>query len=50
MFSALRRVWFPIALVACRKAVPDLPDLTSEDLRTVADLYARNFDLQPVGS
>ncbi len=26
-------------------AAPDLPDLTPDDLRTVADLYARNFDL-----
>ena len=28
-------------------AAPDLPDLTAEDLREVAALYARNFDLQP---
>jgi aryl-alcohol dehydrogenase-like predicted oxidoreductase len=28
-------------------AAPDLPDLTPEDLREVAALYARNFDLQP---
>ena len=28
-------------------AAPDLPDLTEDDLRRVAALYARNFDLQP---
>ena len=31
-------------------AAPDLPDITAEDLHTVADLFARNFDLQPVTS
>ena len=30
-------------------AAPDLPDLTPDDLREVAALYARNFDLQPAG-
>jgi len=29
-------------------AAPDLPDLTSDELQRVADLYARNFDVQPV--
>jgi len=28
-------------------AAPDLPDLTEDDLREVAALYARNFDLEP---
>ena len=30
-------------------AAPDLPDLTPDDLREIAALYARNFDLQPAG-
>jgi aryl-alcohol dehydrogenase-like predicted oxidoreductase len=29
-------------------AAPDLPDLTAEDLRRVADLYVRNFGVEPV--
>jgi aryl-alcohol dehydrogenase-like predicted oxidoreductase len=29
-------------------AAPDLPDLTADDVQRVADLYARNFDVQPV--
>jgi aryl-alcohol dehydrogenase-like predicted oxidoreductase len=28
-------------------AAPDLPDLTPDDLKEIAALYARNFDLQP---
>jgi aryl-alcohol dehydrogenase-like predicted oxidoreductase len=28
-------------------AAPDLPDLTPDDLREIAALYARNFDLEP---
>ena len=28
-------------------AAPDLPDLTPDDLREVAALYARNFDVAP---
>ena len=28
-------------------AASDLPDLTDQDLRTVAELYERNFDLEP---
>ena len=27
----------------------DLPDLTPDEVRTVGELYARNFDLQPAG-
>lgn len=31
-------------------AAPDKPDLTPADLRRVADLYERNFDVTPVGA
>jgi aryl-alcohol dehydrogenase-like predicted oxidoreductase len=31
-------------------AAPDKPDLTPDDLRRVAELYARNFDVAPVGA
>ena len=31
-------------------AAPDLADLTPEDLRRVAELYERNFDVTPVGA
>ncbi len=31
-------------------AAPDKPDLTPNDLRRVAELYERNFDVPPVGA
>jgi len=31
-------------------AAPDMPDLTAEDLVQVAELYARNYDVTPVGA
>ena len=31
-------------------AAPDKPDLTPDDLRRVAELYERNFDVTPVGA